>query len=118
MKRLLLIICLSVSSCPALAVSVIADVPQGSGTHCRFTPGNIDSQIVVDNTNGLQANGFRICKQDVTALPSGSNSVTFAQVTKDAAGVVWEVGPASVPFVFVKPATGALVAPGGMRLVP
>lgn len=122
--RAFLAVALFLAAVPSFAARVIADVPATatSATHCRYEGGGItppiESAIIVDATVGLPANGNRVCSQDASGALVGTNNVTFSLVVKDGAGVVWEVGPKSAVFTFVRPASINSAVPAGTRLVP
>ena len=109
----------------AQAGSIIADVPSpgcDGADSCVAIFGGLTpplvSPIVVDNTNGIAASKFRICKQSIpTGLIYGTNTVTLAcQITGDATHTT-ALGVPSAPFTFVnsQPPSGS---PSGARLIP
>lgn len=78
MKPSLLLLFASVSA--QATPFLTADVSGPDADQCVFADATssvtgVVSPVVVDNTRGLAANGFRICKVDAAAWPGGPNAV-------------------------------------------
>lgn len=96
---------------------LVADVDPNADT-CLYTAQGattpVSSPVVVDNTRGVAANSFRICKIDLSGSPVGTNAIVLS-VSSAATAALWGPSP-NVPFSFARPV--GPVAPSGTRLLP
>jgi len=110
----IVILLLSLATPAWAAPFLIADVDANTDT-CYYTgPGATSpttSAVVVDNVRGVAANNFRVCKIDLSGVPTGTDNIVLAGGSS-----LWGVVSANVPFSFVRPAAPAV--PSGTRLLP
>lgn len=111
MSRYLLATILAFVVSPAQAVSVVADLPDQTTTHCIM---EFDS-VWGTETAVVTISGTRLCAFDVSAVPEGAHNVRMRAVKNDPLWGRLESVPSS-PLSFTRPAAPA--APAGTRLVP
>lgn len=95
----------------------VGGVPTTAADKCVVTGAthaalNGEYDVVVDAVNGNPANGNRVCKLDLSAVPEGSNTLSIALKSS-----LWGVLGAPVPFSFSRPASATL-AVDGIQLRP
>jgi len=95
----------------------VGGVPTTAADKCVVTGAthaalNGEYDVVVDAVNGNPANGNRVCKLDLAAVPEGNNTLSIALKSS-----LWGVLGAPVPFSFVRPASATL-AVDGIQLRP
>lgn len=95
----------------------VGGVPTTAADKCVVTGAthaalNGEYDVVVDPVNGNPANGNRVCKLDLSAVPEGSNTLSIALKSS-----LWGVLGAPVPFSFTRPASATL-AVDGIQLRP
>ncbi len=95
----------------------VGGVPTTAADKCVVTGAthaalNGEFDVVVDAVNGNPANGNRVCKIDLAAVPEGNNTLSIALKSS-----LWGVLGAPVPFSFVRPASATL-AVDGIQLRP
>lgn len=87
----------------------VGGVPTTAADKCVVTGAthaalNGEYDVVVDAVNGNPANGNRVCKLDLAAVPEGNNTLSIALKS-----TLWGVLGAPVNFSFARPASGSLV---------
>ena len=111
MLRYLLALLAAVAT-PALAVTVVGDLPDQTTTHCafRFNGGAWGSDMPV-----VTISGQRLCAVDVSGIAEGAHTVDAKAIKNDPLWGRLESVPSS-PLAFTRPAAPA--APVSTRLAP
>lgn len=110
MRKIFLLISLSLFSLPALAVEVVGDLPDQTTTHCAFRldggPWTADLPVVGTPKR---------CEYAVDSVTAGPHNIVAKAIKIDP---VWGrlESADSVPLAFSKPASP--VAPSGLTLTP
>ena len=112
MIRYLLATILAFVVSPALAVTVVGDLPDQTTTHCAF---QFDGGAWGADTPVVTISGQRLCAVDVSGISEGAHTVAAKAVKNDPLWGRLESVPSS-PLAFTRPAAPA--APAGTRLVP
>lgn len=95
----------------------VGGVPTTAADKCVVTGAthaalNGEFDVVVDAVNGNPANGNRVCKIDLSAVPAGTNTLSIALKSN-----LWGQLGAAVPFSFERPTSASLVV-DGIQLKP